>query len=54
VGDSASVGSEMVRCSGAPGLSTFGNTFLCLNSVKKKQKLVTRQEVELYMPNAEF
>lgn len=31
-GDSASVGSEMVRCNGAPGLSTLGMAFLCLNS----------------------
>lgn len=39
-GDSASVGSEMVRCNGTPGLLTLGNTFLCLNSEKKKQKLL--------------
>ena len=39
-GDSPSVGSEMVRCSGAPGLSTLGRAFLCLNSEEKKQKLL--------------
>ena len=43
------MGSEMVRCNGAAGLSTFGNTFLCLNSEKKKQKLLL-WEVEVSMP----
>ena len=48
-GDSASVGSEMVRCNGAPGLSTLGSTFLCLNSEKKNQKLMIEQ-MEVSMP----
>ena len=35
-GDSAREGSEMVRCNGAPGLSTLPRAFLCLNSGGKK------------------
>lgn len=33
-GDSASKGSEMVRCNGPPGLSSLGSGVLCLNSAK--------------------
>lgn len=48
-GDSANVGSEMVRCNGANGLSTLGNTFLCLNSEKKNEKLMIEQ-MEVSIP----
>lgn len=49
-GDSANVGSEMVRCNGAPGLSTLGNTFLCLNSEKKNEKLIMIEQMEVSIP----
>ena len=32
MGDSASLGSELMHCSDAPELSGWDNTFLCLNS----------------------
>lgn len=46
-GDSASVGSEMVRCNGAPGLSILGRPFLFLNSAWCNITIVCKQTLEI-------